>query len=407
MSGQSRRKCSGKAAAADASPVATEEQANKKQRGGSSNARSSSSATAAAAAGSALPSAAAAAAPSPSAVAAVSRAILAPQRALKTLKLVDALASTEGTIVSRAQAVADLLTACAETDDQFLMLDMSLALPDGVAPWFLLLRWWAALFGSPPDEDNETQARRHEAGEILHWVLAPLLPELLASFDPLATLPTTGNNALCEMAWLLLPVGKCVMEDVVRAMAERGVSVHHRNRLGQTPMHVQASRCNDRSAFAFFVPLYLSLGAKLSAQDDAGDTVLHILIRKRALLVLQDLFERPEALHLEYHVCNNNGQTPVDLAASIVAMEETDVSLRIYRLIFAQQGVSKAHVQPAFLSLLMEHTPMIKDCAKVIVQYLDGDGPAFQLPSQPEEQAAPQAATQPAAAEAPGGMQID
>ena len=214
---------------------------------------------------------------------------------------------------------------------------------------FELLRFLRSCNGKVSDT-KAVEADKDAAQDLIYNDILPLLQKLLRSFDPATVDAATGNNALHEMYSLFGLVDPHQWDyELAELLITRGVSLHQRNKKGRTPLlQAAASDFQDKVTTACGMRLLLSHGADLNAQDNDGNGVLHHIVRKGDLAVLEDLLGGGGVSHLDHFLRNSAGQTAVDLA-SIRLAQQADNSAnspvkRIHQLMTAQSSIWTKHV---------------------------------------------------------------
>ena len=244
--------------------------------------------------------------------------------------------------------------------------------------FFHLIRLYAETgdFGS-----GSADTKKLKTELLFIYTIEPILPQLLRSLDPAITDAATGNNALHELLSRLAPTSTGVWAyELAEALIRHGVDINQRNKLGRTVALSQAAATGSWFLSASGFRLLLQHGADINAQDNDGATLLHHLIRNKALLVLQQLYEDGDVSSVDYFL-------PAELAASKHTQAPADDSYsKVHRVIRVQMQVWQSRVRPALLRRLSE--PLIPDVAKLVLGYVDGSGPAFALQAEVEAAAA-------------------
>jgi hypothetical protein len=240
---------------------------------------------------------------------------------------------------------------------------------------------------------------RREAEKIM---LSEILPEgrkLLCTFDPSIVDAATGNNVLHEVAPLVPP--KTVTPwifGLVELFIAHGVSVHTRNQEGRTPLLQIASLVTPAHTSTAAMRLLLTHGTDLNVQDNDGNSLLHLLVKSKALPMLEDLLGGDGVSHIDCLLLNSAGQTAADLAAVQLAQLKADGGgaeaaaglVWLHRLVLTYQKTWTACSRP-ILQRCVEAV-LVPDLAALVLGYVDGGGKPFPAPSPTSAQKSSEAA---------------
>ena len=226
-----------------------------------------------------------------------------------------------------------------------------------------------------------------EAQTLFAATVKSVLPRLLTSFDSCITGAATGDNALHELLSRIVPNSATGnwLYSLAEALIQHGVDINQRNKEDRTVALSVAAGLGQVHLSACSLHLLLQHGADINAQDSNGDTLLHHLIRNKALGVLQNLYEEGDVSALDYFLVNCAGQMPADLAAASHAQQSSDESRQILDIIRAQIEMWGLRIRPTILACLSE--PLIPDLAQLVLGYVDGSGLAFGAAAEAEVEA--------------------
>ncbi len=110
-------------------------------------------------------------------------------------------------------------------------------------------------------------------------------------------------------------------------LMDRGISPNICNRLGETPLHLSASR-----DFEYFTQTLLGMGAEASYQDAKCDTPLHIAARKGSIGAMTRLINAGASLTLE----NTRKHTPLHEAVLSGNLEAVNLLLHRGHYLYAE-----------------------------------------------------------------------
>lgn len=374
---------------------------------------------------------------------AIHRACFVPRIAVYTLKLVDMLKSNDS-YEQRMKTLIDVFKKDADQPES--MLDWTLVTEgDNVSIetssritcmhltcshlmahsfFFVLLLLYTTmmqvcvmwqllrfLFDCQHTTDN-VDARK--AQDLIYKVFIPMLPNLLRSFDPVTVDARTGDNALHRICRLLdLAYVTGWSSKLARMFIDHGVDVHARNKKGRTPLLEYAASAWSGVDSANAIRMLLAHGSDLHAQDSDGNSILHHLVERRALGMLEDLFTGDYASHLDFMMRNSVGHTVADVAVIKLLAEnsrdsdsdnddrdrddsdtgdsdiddiDNDINVddedsarargHIHRLVLAQVALWTKYTQPVLLRCLGQ-VLHVTDIAKLTLSYIDGSGTPF------------------------------
>jgi hypothetical protein len=242
-------------------------------------------------------------------------------------------------------------------------------------------------------------------------MLSEILPEgrkLLCTFDPSIVDAATGNNVLHEVAPLVPPsTATPWIFGLVELFIAHGVSVHTRNQDGRTPLLQIASLVTPAHTSTAAMRLLLTHGTDLNVQDNEGNSLLHLLVKSKALRVLEDLLGGDGVGHADCLLVNFAGQTAADLAAVQLAQLNADGGgaeaaaglVWLHRLVLTYQKTWTACSRP-ILQRCVEAV-LVPDLAAIVLGYVDGGGKPFSALTDPKSaQKSSEAATAASAAPA-------
>lgn len=212
-----------------------------------------------------------------------------------------------------------------------------------------------------------------KAQNLIFKELLLLKQKLLRSFDPTTVGVVTGDNALHRICRLFaINSSKCWSYKLAEMLIVRGVKLDQCNKEGNTPLLQLAVYCKSSSAriSSDAVRLFLEHGADLNAHDHAGETSLHHLVRKGALVALENFLSGSGVGHTDFTLRNSAGQTAADVYA---IQRGNDRSFHIHKLLIVQPVVWAKHTRPA-LALCLDAVLPIVDVAKLALTYIDGSG---------------------------------
>jgi hypothetical protein len=131
--------------------------------------------------------------------------------------------------------------------------------------------------------------------------------------------------------------------------------------------------------------LMVDHGADMDAVDRQNNTVLHRLVSSRNYRALEPLAKLESGFLFKFRLWdwkNNDGLTVLQLSA---AMQQEDSSRQIHRLLLAAYADWKDGIRPLMRRQLEVSIP-VRDCANIVLEYLDGSGKPFQQHPQFEEE---------------------
>ena len=264
---------------------------------------------------------------------------------------------------------------------------------------FYLLRFFDHCIDYTGDADD-VKADKRAAEALIHDKMPHLQQKLLRSFDPATVDVATGNNALHELCRLFtLSPRSGYSYKLAKQLIALGVSVSARNQKGRTPLLEWAASSTSSVRSAIGLRLLLAHGADLNAQDDERNGVLHHIVKKGALLLLEDLLGGSEARFLDLWAVNRAGRTAVDATN----FEGSDAA-NSAQLLQTQLTAWKQSVRPLLLDAFS--ALLIPDLAAIVMGYLDGSGPPFAPPADQADADAGAAAAAVANAAAVGAIAV-
>lgn len=259
---------------------------------------------------------------------------------------------------------------------------------------FQLLRFFQQCI--PPVYDSWMEEPKNTAMNIITNHILPQRHKLLRSFDPAIVDAATGNSALHVLAPLATAKTPWVCP-LIKLLIDRGVSVHARNKEGCTPLLQIASVLNPTSASAGgMLPLF-SHGADLNAQDNDGNSLVHLLVKRKALVVLQNLLSSDQVDRVAWFLANSAGQTATDLAADQLAQRDAAPDrdqldeFWMHRLLLASQKTWTAYSRPIVQGAV--ESVLVPDLAALVLGYVDGSGQPFSAARDQDSKDASAAAT--------------
>ena len=172
---------------------------------------------------------------------------------------------------------------------------------------------------------------------------------------------------------------------LVELFIAHGVSVHTRNQEGRTPLLQIASLVTPAHTSTAGIHLLLTHGADLNSQDNDGNSLLHLLVKRKALRVLEDLLGGDGVCHIDCLLVNSAGQTAADLAAVQLAQQivgNHDLAW-LHRLVLTYQKTWTACSRP-ILQRCVE-VVLVPDLAAIVLGYVDGDGKPFSTATDPKD----------------------
>lgn len=228
-----------------------------------------------------------------------------------------------------------------------------------------------------------TKKDKDVARQLIHDQTIALGPKLLRSFHPGAIDYESGNNALHELCTHFYLNPNSWNRLLAELLIAHGVSVRERNKKGRTPFLQFASTCSATSSTAKGLTLMLEHGSDLNAQDGDGNSVLHLLVLRKAFAVLEDLLSRPDVTHLDCILKNHAGQTAADITAIQLALAQQGVDqvldqsheFYMHRLVLTFQEAQIAHFRPILKQCI--DSVIIPDIGAVVLGYVDGSGNPF------------------------------
>ena len=109
-----------------------------------------------------------------------------------------------------------------------------------------------------------------------------------------------------------------VLEQFMDIFSSEKFDVNAVNELGATVLHIAAASISDKNHISVVIPKLLELGADINAQDNDGDTPLHLAVYNGNVEAVRILTMNKADVHLY----NDKGFAPIHLAA-IISTPET------------------------------------------------------------------------------------